>query len=278
MSASNQRNPTVLRRSSPPSVPTSVRTSRSPGTSTSSRTTSSLSAPASTGLFQNGRTDRPGVFAGTTATARRGVPSSSGKGKEAVSRSMDQARLQGFFEPVSQTLSPSTRALIAGLRMPCPVRPSANPEARSRLSLAMAASSIHSIPPLCAAVSTREATEKWCMVVATARDGEREPTARWTRTAVSRSAPLPPCSAGTRRPGPPAVRKWSSPGLPGVSQVDSGAAAKASSRPGRRSVRVARSCSRKCISASLTSSREDRRNVWSGRNRPRPCPAGCPQT
>ena len=39
------------------------------------------------------------------------------------------------------------------------------------------------VPAPAPAISTTAATEKWCMVVATASDGERLPTARWTRTA-----------------------------------------------------------------------------------------------
>ena len=51
--------------------------------------------------------------------------------------------------------------------------------------------------------ATRLATEKWCMVVATAKEGERDPMARCTRTASSAVAPRPECSAGTSRAGPP---------------------------------------------------------------------------
>jgi hypothetical protein len=35
----------------------------------------------------------------------------------------------------------------------------------------------------------RVAVEKWCIVVATAREGEREPIARWTLIAADGEAP-----------------------------------------------------------------------------------------
>ncbi len=90
----------------------------------------------------------------------------------------------------------------------------------------------HSNPLPAAVSSTREATEKWCMVVATASDGDRLPTARWMRTASSKEAPLPSYSAGTSRAGPPSSRNFCSAPLWGCSSSSSGISLRYLSSPG----------------------------------------------
>ena len=85
---------------------------------------------------------------------------------------------------------------MVGVRMCWPGFPSANPELSSHEFSAIAVSIAHSNPLRAAASSAREATEKWCIVVATASDGDRLPTARWMRTASSKEAPLPSILGG----------------------------------------------------------------------------------
>lgn len=87
----------------------------------------------------------------------------------AVSRSMERERLHGRLTPVTRSPPGSATALIVGCRIPAPGRPSANPEASSRASVATLSMSSHSRPSPRSLSSTRLAMEKWCMVVATAR-------------------------------------------------------------------------------------------------------------
>ena len=76
------------------------------------------------------------------------------------------------------------------------------------------------------------ATVKWCMVPATPRDGEYDDIARITRTALSASAPAPPYSGGTSRPGPPNLRNTPSTGPSAVSASHKGISASARHMPG----------------------------------------------
>lgn len=75
------------------------------------------------------------------------------------------------------------------------VRPSAQPDASSSPSEATADISFSwagvSRPVACASRNSI-ATVKWCMVVATPREGESEAIARCTRTASSGPAAAPP--------------------------------------------------------------------------------------
>ncbi|MEV4360926.1 hypothetical protein [Nonomuraea sp. NPDC049625] len=63
---------------------------------------------------------------------------------------------------------------------------------------------------------TAVATEKWCLVVATAGDGVLLPSARCTRRASRAPAPCPPLEIGTSSPGPPwSVRRPAAGAFPG---------------------------------------------------------------
>jgi hypothetical protein len=73
----------------------------SSGTNTSVSLTSWLSAPASTSLSQNRCTEMPGEPAGMSSSASVGAPS-TGSATLAVSRSIDWARLHGFFPPLTR--------------------------------------------------------------------------------------------------------------------------------------------------------------------------------
>ena len=150
----------------------------------------------------------------------------------ALIRFIDQVRLHGFFTPLT-VMPPSAGApRMAGVRMCWPGLPSAKPELSSHEFSAMAISMAHSNPLPAAVSSTREATEKWCMVVATASDGDRLPTARWMRTASSREAPLPAYSAGTSSAGPPSSRNLASAPQPGFSSSSSGTSLRYLPSPG----------------------------------------------
>lgn len=162
---------------------------------------------------------------------------------------MERARLHGRFTPVIRTPSGVTVADIEGDRMPVPLRPSANPDAISRFSDATLWTSIHSSPSPESLSPTSVAIEKWCMVVATASEGERLPSARCTRRVSSAVAPRPRKVVGASRPGPPASRNNPMPGLLGPSIVISGTALRLSSRPGSSLARAARSRSRNLMSS-----------------------------
>ncbi len=221
---------------------------RSGWTSTSVRMTASDSAAASTGAAQNGSTRIPGEAAGINATPSRVPPSSPGIATLAVSRSIDRDRLHGRFAPLTSQLPLAPgRAVMVGVRTLWPAFPSAKPEATSRWSTATPSSSIHSKPVLVAASVTRLATEKWCMVVAMASDGEQVASARVTRAAWTALAPRPPCSFGTSRPGPPAALNRPSPGLPGCSSSVNGYSPRRLSRPGSSCSQVLRSVSSRVI-------------------------------
>ncbi len=250
MSSSNQRNPALCTPSSCWPATVSGRTTSSSGTKTSSMVTWSLSAPARAKLPQNVVTVRPSLPAGmsTTASCSPG-PSGRGSSTLAVSRSIERARLHGRLTPFTRIPPSTTWAVMLGARMPASGRPSAKPEASSLPPRATPSISIHSKPvPVCAS-STMLAMEKWCMVVATASEGERAPSARCTRTASRALAPAPPYPVGTSRPGPPHSRNASMPGVPGRSSSISGIPASTSSSLGRCASSAARSRSRNLMSA-----------------------------
>ena len=150
----------------------------------------------------------------------------------ALIRFIDQVRLHGFFTPLTVMPPSAGTPRMVGVRMCWPGLPSAKPELSSHEFSAIAMSIAHSNPLPAAVSSTREATEKWCMVVATASDGDRLPTARWMRTASSREAPLPSYSAGTSSAGPPSSRNFCSAPWPGCSSSSSGISLRYLSSPG----------------------------------------------
>src|SRR5205807_4976910 len=58
---------------------------------------------------------------------------SSDLAHEVAIRSIECARLHGFFEPLSSQFSPLRRARMLGANSPCPLLPSAKPDATSSL-------------------------------------------------------------------------------------------------------------------------------------------------
>ena len=126
------------------------------------------------------RGDRDAVAGGRDQRDRelRAIAVQPGTRTLAVSRSIDLAREQGRLTPVIRTPSAVCVACMVGARIPPPARPSANPEANNRLLVAMPSSIIHSMPWETSLSATRLATEKWCIVVPTASDGDRDPIAR----------------------------------------------------------------------------------------------------
>jgi hypothetical protein len=108
---------------------------------------------------------------------------------------------------------------MVGARSGWPVFPSANPDASSSRSLAIAVRSIHSNPLLWAigarSPSLAVATTMHHFSVASLVEASRHST----RTASSGAAPSPPCSTGTSSPAPPASRNACSPGAPGPFQI-----------------------------------------------------------
>ena len=194
----------------------------------------SLSAAASAVVCQNGARWMPGDSAGISTTASRSAPEPGlATATLALIRFIDQVRLHGFFTPLTVMPPSAGTPRMVGVRMCWPGLPSAKPELSSHEFSAIAMSIAHSNPLPAAVSSTREATEKWCMVVATASDGDRLPTARWMRTASSREAPLPSYSAGISRAGPPSSRNFRSAPWPGFSSSSSGISLRYLSSPGR---------------------------------------------
>ena len=149
--------------------------------------TSSLSAPASTALAQNGATEMPGDDAGTSATPSSGsaaVLQRHARGDH-VHRPRQAARLLGAAEPPA-VLRRAGRDRRGEDALP---RPALGEGARHEQAVVGDAVEQHPLEAVAVvARATRLATEKWCMVVATPSEGERADGAR----ARMASSPSPP--------------------------------------------------------------------------------------
>ena len=145
----------------------------------------------------------------TVAASRSGPPSGSATRDARAHQVHRPGEAAGLLDAAHQQAAVHGRRPHRG-RRGCagPARPprtrssAASAARRSRVSIA------HSKPSPCAVAARRARRRRsGASYVATARLGDRLPTARWTRTASTSEAPRPPYSAGTSSAGPPASRK-----------------------------------------------------------------------